>query len=160
MNHNQQVIEQFYQAFQRKDYEAMQACYHEKIVFQDAAFGKLQGKRAKAMWHMLIDGSKDLDITYNNILADNKTGSAHWEARYKFSQTGQKVHNILDARFEFKDGKIIKHADNFDFYRWSRQALGLMGWVLGWTPFLQNKIQTTVNKRLDIFIAKTPQYQV
>ena len=159
MSHNQQVIEKFYQAFQSKDYEAMQACYHKNIVFNDPVFVNLKGLRANAMWHMLISGSKDLSLTYDNISADNKTGSAHWEARYTFSQTGQKVHNIIEARFEFKDGKIIKHTDSFNFYLWSRQALGLMGWLLGWTPFLQNKIQKTVTKRLDMFISKTPQYQ-
>ena len=37
----------------------------------------------------------------------------------------------ISTAYEFKDGKIIKHTDKFDFYRWSRQALGLMGWVLG-----------------------------
>ena len=137
----------------------MQKCYHQNIVFNDPAFVNLKGLRAKAMWHMLISGSKDMTMTYDSVSADNKTGSAHWEAQYTFSQTGQKVHNIIDARFEFKDGKIIKHTDSFNFYRWSRQALGLMGWLLGWTPFLQTKIQKTVAKRLDIFISKTPQYQ-
>ena len=42
-------------------------------------------------------------------------GSAHWEADYTFSATKRKVHNVVDARFELRDGLIVKHTDVFDF---------------------------------------------
>ena len=50
------------------------------------------------------------------------------------------VINDIIAEFKIKDGKIIKHQDKFDFYKWSRQALGFPGLFLGWTPFLKNKV--------------------
>ena len=54
----------------------------------------------------------------------------------------------LAASFEFRDGKIVKHADCFDLYRWSRQALGPAGLLLGWTPLLQNKVRAMAAKGL------------
>ena len=66
------------------------------------------------------------------------------------------MHNIIDAEFEFKDGKIFRHDDQFDFWRWSRQALGPAGLLLGWTPILRNKVQKTARKGLEDFIAKNP----
>lgn len=36
----------------------MTNCYHDNITFSDSAFGFLKGKRAKAMWHMLIARGK------------------------------------------------------------------------------------------------------
>ena len=55
-----------------------------------------------------------VEISFSGIEADDKTGRAHWEAIYNFSETGRRVHNKIDARFEFRDDKIIRHADTFD----------------------------------------------
>jgi hypothetical protein len=62
-------------------------------------------------------------------------------ATYNFSKTNRKVINIINATFEFKDGLIIKHNDTFDLWKWSSQAFGLKGFLLGWTGFMQRKIQ-------------------
>ena len=58
------------------------------------------------------------------------------------------------AEFEFKDGKIWRQRDRFDFYRWSRQAFGMTGVLLGWTGFLRGKVQAEAAKGLAIFMAK------
>lgn len=79
---------------------------------------------------------------------------AHWEAWYTFSATGKKVHNVIDASFEFRDGKIIRHTDHFDFHRWAGQALGLPGKLLGGMAFMQNKIRAMGAKGLDEYLAK------
>jgi ketosteroid isomerase-like protein len=131
------VIEEFYRAFQRKDAEAMSALYTDDVRFSDPAFGVLVGEHARNMWRMLAGRAADLELTFSNVTDE----SAHWEARYTFTQTGRKVHNIIDARFQFRDGKIARHDDVFDFWRWSRQALGPAGLVLGWTPILRNAVR-------------------
>ena len=82
------------------------------------------------------------------------TGAAHWEAWYTFS-TGHKVHNIIEAHFEFKDGLIVRHKDSFDLQAWARQALGLMGRVLGGTDMLQNKVRAQAAKGLEEYLAKS-----
>ncbi len=64
------------------------------------------------------------------------------------------MHNIIDAEFEFRDGLILRHVDRFDFYRWSRQALGLPGLLLGWTDKVRNKVKATAAGNLEAFIAK------
>jgi limonene-1,2-epoxide hydrolase len=130
-----QIIDEFYTAFQNLDAEKMVSFYHSQVEFEDPAFGKLKGERAKNMWRMLCKSSKDLEINFSSIQANDENGSASWEAHYNFSKTGRKVHNIISAEFKFKDGKIIEHRDNFSLYRWSLQAFGLKGLILGWTPF-------------------------
>ena len=148
------IITQFYAAFQRKDFETMAALYHADATFEDAAFQLKSGKEAGAMWKMLITGGKDLRIEFDQVKMDGQTGAAHWEAWYTFSKTGRKVHNIIEARFEFKDGLIYRHKDHFDFWRWSRQSLGMTGWLLGWSSFLQNKVSNSAMKSLHQFMAK------
>lgn len=149
------VITSFYASFAKHDYEGMAACYHEEIEFHDPVFETLRGIQAKAMWQMLLERSKgNLKIVFSDIQASGSAGSAHWEAFYPFSKTGRNVHNIIDATFEFKDGKIIKHHDYFDLYRWSRQAFGPAGTLLGFMPFFQKKVRDTAKKSLQAYLLK------
>ncbi len=159
MNNNQSLIEQFYSDFQQRNYRQMATAYHPDATFQDAAFDLKNGKEVAAMWHMLCSTGKDLQVDYRDVQADEQHGRAHWDARYTFSRTGRKVFNQIDAAFEFKDGKIIRHVDTFSFWHWSRQSLGLLGWLLGWTPFLQNKVRTTAAIGLRKFIKEHPEYK-
>jgi hypothetical protein len=80
-------------------------------------------------------------VTFRDVRADDTTGSAHWTATYTFSGTGRHVVNEIDASFRFADGLIIRHVDSFDFWRWSRMALGTSGLLLGWTPYLRSKVR-------------------
>lgn len=151
MNPNTKIIEKFYQSFAQKDYQGMAMCYHPDIHFTDPVFD-LKGEEASAMWEMLCKKAKDFELTFKNVKAEGNTGSAHWEATYLFSASGRKVHNVIEAKFEFKEGKIIRHIDKFDFWKWSRMALGISGLLLGWTPFLKNKVKQTAKSNLDKFI--------
>jgi ketosteroid isomerase-like protein len=152
MHPNAQLLTDFYSAFQRRDGDAMAACYHPDAEFSDAVFVGLRHGGVTSMWRMLCERGKDLRLEFRDIQADERTGRAHWEAYYTFSATGRKVHNIIDAEFEFRDGKILRHRDRFDFHRWSRQALGPMGLLLGWTPLLRNKVQGTARGSLEKFM--------
>jgi ketosteroid isomerase-like protein len=142
------LIERFYTAFARRDAVGMAACYHPEAHFSDPAFPDLRGPEAGAMWAMLLARGKDLEIQFSDIAADDHTGRAHWDAHYTFSKTGRKVLNRIDARFVFRDGLIADHQDQFSFPRWARQALGLPGWLLGHTGFLQRKVQAEAAKGL------------
>ncbi|MBL7781661.1 MAG: nuclear transport factor 2 family protein [Saprospiraceae bacterium] len=151
MHPNQQLIQTFYEAFSRKDYAAMGACYHPDATFRDEAFD-LHGPEVPAMWHMLCERGKDLRIVFSDIVADEQRGSANWEAWYTFSKSGRKVHNVIHAEFTFKDGKIFTHRDTFPFHRWAKQALGLPGLLLGWTGFFRKKVQATAMDGLRKFM--------
>jgi ketosteroid isomerase-like protein len=148
MSANEGLIRRFYSAFQQRDAATMAACYRPDVRFSDPVFTDLRGAQAGLMWKMLCERGKDLKIEFRDVRADDATGSAHWEAWYTFSATGRKVHNVIDATFEFRDGRIVSHTDRFDLYRWSRQALGPAGLLLGWTPLLQNKVRAMAAKGL------------
>lgn len=152
---NKDVVEKFYTAFAAQDAEGMVDCYADNVVFKDPAFGELQGERAKAMWRMLISKANgNLFVTFRDLKAEGDVASAHWQAKYSYGPSKRPVINEVDARFEFQNGKIVKHTDHFDIWKWSRMALGLPGVLLGWSPFIKNKIQKEANKGLDAFLAK------
>lgn len=147
------LITRFYQAFQRLDAEAMVACYSDDVLFSDPAFGILQGKDAGDMWRTLTTRAKDFSLTFDNVRADERSGGAHWVATYLFNQTGRVVINDIQARFVFRDGKICEHHDSFEMWQWARQALGMKGLLLGWTPWLQGKVRAQALKGLRTFQA-------
>lgn len=151
MHPNEQLIRSFYSALQKRDGDSMAACYHPEVRFSDPVFTDLKGARAGAMWKMLCERGKDLKIEFRDVRADDRTGSAHWEAWYSFSATGRNVHNVIDATFEFRDGKIVRHTDCFDLRRWAGQALGLTGRLLGGTALLQNKVRAMAAKALETY---------
>lgn len=155
MNQKQHLIEEFYAGFAEGNAKTMASCYHKNIQFQDPAFGKLEGQDVIDMWEMLIDKSKgNLKIEFSDVTADEVTGSAKWVATYNFSKTNRTVVNVIQASFVFKEGLIIKHTDDFDIWKWSKQALGLPGYLLGWTGFMQQKIQKNALHSLRYYQSK------
>jgi len=150
----EKILKKFYTALNNCDGATMVSCYHEDIVFEDPAFGILKGERAKAMWLMLTESQKGkgFKVDFSNVKANENNGLAHWEAFYKFSQTGRKVHNKIDASFEFKDGLIIKHTDVFNVHKWAKQAMGIKGLLFGGMGFFQKKLNSKTNYLLDKFI--------
>ena len=52
MNNNQQLIENFYAAFQKRDGKSMTDCYHPEAQFSDAVFTDLRGQDVGRMWRI------------------------------------------------------------------------------------------------------------
>ncbi len=152
MHPNEQLLTRFYTAFAARDGATMAACYAPDASFDDPVFS-LRGAQVGAMWRMLCANAREFSVEFSDIRANGTGGSANWQARYLFSQTGRRVHNIIASSFTFRDGLIAVQRDVFDFWRWSRQALGAAGWVLGWSPPLRAKVRAQAGKNLERWIA-------
>ena len=149
MNTHTQLIEKFYTAFQKLDAAGMNSCYSDDIVFFDPVFGLLKGEEANCMWEMLCKNAKDFTLTYGNIVTlDEEYSTCDWVATYTFSKTGNKVVNKIKANMRFADGKIIEHSDAFSLHKWSKQAFGILGVLIGWNSFFQNKIKRQAKQNL------------
>jgi ketosteroid isomerase-like protein len=156
MSHpNDELVKRFYGAFARGDGDTMAACYAPDVRFSDPVFPDLHGSDAGAMWRMLTSGPGDVRIELLEHEGGDTYGSAHWRARYTFTQTGRPVVNDVRARFRFADGLIAEHRDVFGFHRWARQALGPPGLLLGWTPFLRSAVRRKAAARLAEFSTRS-----
>ena len=160
MHPNQTRLDDFYAAFARLDADAMAACYAPGAQFDDEVFSLRGHEQVSGMWRMLCEATraKNRDawkLLWRSIEADDKTGKAHWEADYRFSASRRQVHNVVNGEFEFNDaGLITRHRDRFDFWAWSRQALGIPGLVLGWTPFFRRLVKAQAAANLEKYLAK------
>ncbi|MFT6167362.1 MAG: hypothetical protein ACJAV5_001762 [Vicingaceae bacterium] len=130
----------------------MTACYHDEVVFEDPAFGKLEGERAKGMWKMLLSKKAESELTITFKVLNNE--QCEWIANYKYGPNKRPVVNKVSASFEFQDGKIIGHTDHFSLWKWLQQALGTSGLVLGWSTLMKKKVQETTRNLLAKYIAQ------
>lgn len=147
------TIVQLYEALQRHDGDAAAACYTDDAVFEDPAFGRLEGGRVRDMWRMLTARSPDLAVELLEHGAEGDRGWARWRARYTFTQTGSPVVNEIDARFRFAGEKIAEHVDTFPLKRWAGQALGRKGTVLGAVGLLGPIVRRQARSGLDAHVA-------
>lgn len=160
MHPNETTLHNFYTAFARLDASTMAACYAPDAQFDDEVFSLRGKEEVGGMWRMLCEATRDKGedvwkLKWSGIEADAHQGKAHWEAFYRFSATGRMVHNVIDGKFEFNEqGLITRHRDRFDFWAWSRQALGLPGMLLGWTPFMRSKVKARAAASLKKFMAQ------
>ena len=108
------------------------------------------------MWAMLLSKKEsELSIEYGKVSAEESSGRAEWTAIYNYGPKKRLVVNKIKSQFEFRNGKIIEQTDSFDLWKWSRQALGPLGYILGWTPFFQNKIRRMARKSLFSYMKKS-----
>ena len=159
---NEDTIQRLYQAFARLDADTMASCYAPDARFDDEAFSLRGAREVGGMWKMLCEATraKGADVwklSWRDVQADGSTGRAHWDAHYRFSATGRIVDNSIDSEFTFTpEGLIATQRDRFDFWTWSRQALGAPGLLLGWTPMLRNKVRAGAAKNLGTYLANHP----
>jgi hypothetical protein len=108
------------------------------------------------MWAMLTARGTDLVIRHSNVGVDGATGHAHWDATYTFMflTFPNHVENHIDATFELRDGRIVRHRDAFDLRRWMSQALSPIGGIIS-----ESTIKNGVRKELDAFMAAPPEFQ-
>lgn len=145
---NAELIRRLYAALAAGDGAAMGACYADDARFSDPVFGDLDAAGVRAMWAMLCARAADLDVTVSDIEADDHRGRARWVATYTFSKTGRRVRNVIDAEYAFRNGRIVRHVDRFDLWRWAGMALGWKGRLLGWLPAVQNAIRGEAQRGL------------
>ena len=79
------------------------------------------------MWRMICtpdEHRKEIKIKVDveNLEANDSTGRAVIVDDYTFRLSGKPVHNKIESKFKFSDGKIIEHIDDCDASDWASQA--------------------------------------
>jgi len=151
---NEQLLKDFYTAFQNRDAQKMAEYYHEEANFSDPAFGTLNSNEVALMWKMLCHSARDLRVEYKIREVSESAARVHWEAFYSYGKMHRKIHNKVNASFKFKDNKIIRHLDKFSLWKWASQAMGTNGLLIGWTSFFKKRLQGQSKEMLQRFLAK------
>jgi ketosteroid isomerase-like protein len=134
------AAQRFYDAFVLGDWHTMGMLYAPQATFSDPVFPHLNAAQARAMWQMLLSSAEDFSVAAN-VQETDTHASVIWIARYSFGPTGRPVVNRVHTEMELGAGRILRQVDRFSFWRWSRQALGTPGLLLGWTPLLRARVR-------------------
>ncbi len=155
--HSRRIVD-FYAAFKRLDPAAMQAAYAPEARFSTPLF-QLQGaEQIGALWAMLCDAidRRSLDqwrLEVSEVEATAQRGRARWQPHWRIRASGCVVQGVTDAAFSFDSrGRILSHDECFSFWHWSRQALGLRGVLLGWTPLWRDHVGAWARQSLHDYL--------
>ena len=140
MSPNETTIHQFFEALEKRDYKTLLACYSNNAVYHNQVMGLLDIDTTKAMWQLLCTGLPSLKTSYSNIQElDEEYATCLWEEQY--INNGKLIAKKNKAYLRFENGLIIEHTDGFNFYDWCKQTKGVVGWLFGWSTFMQKGIQ-------------------
>jgi hypothetical protein len=113
-------IEALYASIRDHDAERAALCYRTDAHFEDIAF-RLDGReRILHMWQLVC--SREVQVSFDSIAADDHRGNGHWVARYTFGDTGRPVVSDIVSEFTFQGGLIQNHRDRTNAMAWARQA--------------------------------------
>jgi hypothetical protein len=145
------VATRFYEAFMVRDHYTMGILYANHATFSDPVFPRLTAQGARLMWQMLLSEAEDFEVNVNILEDTADLARVDWTARYTFTPTKRVVVNRVHSRMVLAAGKIVQHVDTFSFWRWSGQALGWKGWLLGGTPLVRDKVRSKAARSLKEF---------
>lgn len=133
------------------------------FTFSDPAFPSLDAAHAKGMFAMFVTNkdTNKMQVEYKDVKkgANDLTYTATYTVQYLFA--GRPVLNTIKTTLTISPttNLLASQVDEFPFWAWSRQALGLPGLFLGWSGYLQNQVQTNAGAKLEKFLAKSQQSQ-
>jgi hypothetical protein len=145
------VAERFYESFMVRDHYTMGMLYAEHAVFSDPVFPALNARGVRTMWAMLLTRGEDLTVEAKVLDETATRARVDWVAQYTFGATGRHVINRVSTEMALSAGKIVRQVDRFSLWRWSEQALGTKGLLLGWTPMVQKRIRAQAARSLQEF---------
>lgn len=157
MNANENLLYEIYKSFRNKDLTILSDCYAGCATFSDPVFTNLNKDLTLAMFEKLMSTADHLWIDIKKITANRQTGRAEWLITYTCSLTGRKIVQSMESYFIFKNGKIGRQIDYFNFYSYIRQLKGLKGLLWGWAGIFKDKVQNSAMRNLNLFLgAKKP----
>ena len=155
------LVTRFYEALDAQDGETMGSFYDADATFWDPVFHSLTGAEPAAMWRMLTrrrEPATPFSVRTGDFAVEEGESewrvTGVWVANYVYE--GRPVENHVQATIAVAKatGLFLHHRDEFDLHKWCSQALGLVGWLLGWTSFMQNKVHAQVRRSLSRFMER------
>lgn len=133
MHANAILLNTLFEALRQHDHATIADCYHPDARFRDIAFDLRGHKAIHDMWRMICCGDSDIKVLdFEIVEAGDLGGRARVVEEYRFGASkkpgveaaGSPVHNAIESRFWFQEGRILRQDDDCDAKEWARQALG------------------------------------
>lgn len=161
MHPHEQLLTKLFQSLNEHNHKGMAECYDEHAKFRDIAFDLSGRAEIHGMWEMICSdndlGPADIVVTVQELVANDTGARAIIVDDYTFRKTGRKVHNMIESKFELRDGLILRQKDSCDAVDWAKQAFGpLKGLIPGYCERVRRK---SAMKGLREFMKRKTQLQ-
>ncbi len=121
MSDNTTLVQQFCDAFARRDVEEILGFFTEDAVYHNIPMPAMTGKPAiRTVLDMFLKPAQSAEFEVLNI-AENG-GVVLTERIDRFETGGKKIELPVMGTFEIKDRKIAAWRDYFDMATWTRQT--------------------------------------
>lgn len=145
---NAVLIEELLGALSKGEGARLATFYTDDARYEDPLCGTVKGDRIGRMW-IVRTGEHRVGVDVHSHEAGDTKGQARWMQTTVHPETRRKIAVEVRSTFTFRDGRIAEQRDAFSFYRWARQALGMLGWTVGWTKSVRVSMQRGFHGELE-----------
>ena len=143
------VVDRFFEALRRADMSVIDHCYHAQISYSDPLFEDLRGARVALRWRMLLAQAGSFSLEHSLVFADERKAQVQWTADYRLN--GRPVRISMLSTLAIWDDLIVRQVDEYDLWKYCRQAQGLAGVLLGGMQPFQKIIKRRARNELERF---------
>ena len=139
------IVEGFYEALNKGDYQFVNSLYHSNASYKDELF-ELKGVEIHALWYSAVQPDLNLSVELKSIKEVDGRVITEWVMNYTLDIINRRISLNEKGTFIFKGDKIIEHIDEYDFWSWCTQAFGIIGKSLGWSNWLRKRVRNQARK--------------
>ena len=143
------IIESFFKALQNRDFKKMESCYDRNIQYFDPLYGFLKKNEVMYMWKLFYLPLQEFNMSFENMKDE---GEGYYSIQYEFSFFNQHVNRQLTRKIKshirIVNGLIAEQSNAFRIHEWCKQENGIIGVLIGWNKYYQNKIKLRARRLL------------
>lgn len=141
------IVKEFYEALSTGDFHAIQSFYSPEATYQDEIV-TLKGNEVFSHWFMMCREDFKTKAELIEIKENQNIVTTKWTIDYLLVPTGRRIFLEEEGYFYFNDGVIAAHRDKFDIYSFTKQGFGMLGYLIGWTSWAQNRLRKQAKKTI------------
>ena len=104
------TLEAFCDAIERRDAEALGACYSEEVEYADALFIALQGSLVTARWAMVFRRVPGLAVSIQGARVDAGDAVVRWDMSFPQPRGGA-IRHFMRSELRIEGGRVVRHED-------------------------------------------------
>lgn len=124
-----ELVTRYFESMAALDIDAMARCWHKQISHSDPLFEDLRGATVRDRWAWQSSHCRRFKLQFNLQFVDERKAQVGWRANYLFGT--RPVDIVGRTALTLWDGTIVRQVDEFQFSRWSGQAINPLWFALG-----------------------------
>jgi hypothetical protein len=145
MQENLKIIETFFSAFSKRDFDTMKSLCKSSIIYYDPLYGFLYDGDLFLMWEERYHNNH-FNFTSNEIKDE---GDGYYTIKIQIEYFYEKkLQQHLKAFIRIENGFISEYSHGFSVHELCKQIYGIVGRLLGWNRLFQQRLKNDARRRL------------